>query len=115
MSDNIVNMNPIFRGNTREYLLTFVDDAGAAINITGWTVYFTAKKNYADAVASISVEVTVHFDAAGGQTKIPLTPANTDLVPGYYFYDIQVKKAADDFETILSGTVQILAVNRRLT
>ncbi|HUV84339.1 MAG TPA: hypothetical protein VMV86_01440 [Methanosarcinales archaeon] len=115
MLANIVDMNPIFRGNKREYLLTFTDSGGSAVPITGWTIYFTVKKNYADTVAAISKDITIHYDAPNGQTKILLTPTDTDIVPGNYFYDIQAKKAADDIETVLSGMIQIIAVTRKIT
>jgi len=115
MSDNIVDLNSFHRGSTRAYLLTFTDSDGDAINITDWTVYFTMKKNYADAEAKISKDITEHSDAEGGLSIVTLTSDDTDLVPGKYFYDIQIKKDDGSIETVLSGQVQILAVNRKVT
>jgi len=65
------------------------------MDITGGTVYFTAKPaltdDATDTTAVIAVQVTSHTNAAAGTTVIALTSANTNVVPGEYFYDIQVK------------------------
>lgn len=118
MAENIVNLNPIFRGDSREYNLAFTDALDAVINISTWTIYFTVKKNYgdADAAALISKDITVHYDGANGKTKITLLPADTDIPPKNYFYDIQAKKAVDDITTVLAGRVEIRSdVTRRIT
>lgn len=79
------------RGDSRSFLTTFTDEDGNAIDITGDTVYFTVKKNLADANvdAEIYKEITSHTDPTNGQTTISLTASDTDLDPGQYYYDIQ--------------------------
>lgn len=65
------------------------------MDITGATVFFTAKaaldNDVADTSAVISVEVTSHDDPANGSTTIPLSTSDTNVTPGEYFYDIQIK------------------------
>ena|ERR1035437_294321 len=72
-------------------------DAGSPVDLTGSTVFFTAKPSIdadaSDAAAVISVEVSSHTDPTAGKTSIPLTAADTTVTPGEYFYDIQVKEA----------------------
>lgn len=115
MAENI-NLNPIFRGDSREYLLTFTNDSGSAIKIGDWKIYFTVKKNYRDddAEAVIKKDITDHFEAENGKTKITLSPEDTEVIPGTYFYDIQAKRAVNDIITVLAGKVEIKSdVTRR--
>lgn len=118
MPENIVNLNPIFRGDSREYLLTFTKDDGSAIDIGEWKVYFTVKKNYRDddTEAIIKKDISDHYDPGNGKTKITLSPEDTEVVPGNYYYDIQVRRVADPLNiiTVLSGRVEVKSdVTRR--
>jgi hypothetical protein len=116
MPENTVNLNSIFRGDSREYLLTFTRDDGSAIDISEWKVYFTVKKNYRDddIAAVIKKDISVHYDPVNGKTKISLLPVDTEVVPGNYFYDIQAKRAVNDIITVLAGKLEIKSdVTRR--
>lgn len=79
----------IIRGDT--YNIDFT----AGMDITGGTVFFTAKPTIADeandTTAVITVEVTDHSDPTNGVTVIPLSSSDTNIDPGEYFYDIQIK------------------------
>ena len=79
--------------------------AGVAIDLTGATVYFTAKVAESDLItddlnAVIKKDVTTHVDEFGvpsatrGISTILLTPTLTTVTPGKYNYDITVKYAA---------------------
>lgn len=81
-------------------------------DLTGATVYFTAKPTIAngddeDATAVISTQVTEHTDPTNGITVIPLSATLTNVAPGTYFYDIQIKMASG---TIISIPVRVLKV-----
>ena len=110
-------MNDIYRGDNKSYTLAFTDAAGDPIDITGWKMYFTMKRNpnHSDDQAPIRVDVTAHDDPANGLTSFNLTNAQTYLLmPGTYYYDIQVKKAENDILTIVSGEIIVLAdITRR--
>ena len=112
-------MNDIYRGDKKDYTLAFKDNAGVAVPITGWKIYFTMKKNLnqSDAQAAIRVDIIEHDDPDNGLTSFHLTNAQTyELIPGIYYYDIQVEKAENDILTIVSGEITILAdVTRRET
>lgn len=93
------------RGDTFIRSLSFVDESGTVIDITGWTIFFTAKNvlSEADAAAEVSVNVTSHTSPTGGLTQILASAAAMTIEPGDYFYDIQIKKADGTIFTILSG------------
>lgn len=95
----------IFRGDTKSYNLTFVDDDGAAIDLTNATIYFTVKTSptVVDASASIQKIVTSHTDAVNGLSQVSLTATDTNLTIGTYYYDIQLSLAAGDVITVVSG------------
>ena len=112
------NLQSFYRGDSREYLITFTDADSAVIDITGWTVYFTVKLSYmdADADAKITKDITTHYDPTNGQTKITLLTTDTDIDPANYYYDIQAKKAAGDIFTVMAGRIEILSdITRRMT
>lgn len=69
-----------------------------ATNLTGYTVWFGAKKDLADAAYSIAVkEITASVtDVLNGRGTIPLTTAETTtLALGVYAAEIEIRKGAD--------------------
>lgn len=113
----MTNLTPLFRGDSREFSLTFSDDDGKPINITGWKVYFTLKESEgdADSEAKLKKDVTEHESPEEGKAKIHLEPSDTnDLEPGEYYYDFQIKKPGGDILTVASGELRILTdITRR--
>jgi hypothetical protein len=95
------------RGDTRTVTATFLDSDGAAIDLTGGTIFFTVNASNSptdDTSAAIEVDVT-SFDApTTGVQDITLTAANTNITPGTYYYDIQFVSA--------SGVVTSLPQNK---
>jgi len=86
------------RGNDRNLKVNVTDAAGAAVDITGWNVRFTVKKlaSQTDAEAIINKLVTVHENAAGGITNIPINGVDTDTQPvGNYMFDLRVRDQAN--------------------
>jgi len=76
--------------------------------LTGCTLRFTVKKNesdsnLSDATALIKKDVVVPngADATAGKAQIILTPSDTAITPGRYYYDIKVE------EPPISGVEQI--------
>lgn len=106
----------VYRGDTRVYRFTFVDENDAAIDITGWVVWFTAKANEADpdVAAAIQVTATAGGNAldslAGGIMHLTLTSTDSDITPGNYHYDFQrvISSTPANVKTIEKGTFNIL-------
>lgn len=96
----------IYRGDDKDFTIHFKDAVDADVDITGWKVYFTVKKNESDVDvdAVITKDITSHTDPTGGDTKISLVGADTEDLAGNYYYDIQVKKTGGTVFTIVKGT-----------
>jgi len=118
MPENIIILNPLYRGDSREYTLSFTKNDGSKIPITGWKIYFTLKKYAwkADIDADLKKDITVHSNPLEGETKITLTTEDTkNLGMGIYNFDIQIKKANGTVLTLLKGKLEIVPdITRRI-
>ena len=96
----------LIRGDDRTFALEFKKD-GVAIDITGWTVFFTLKKSTYDSDndALIKKTVTTHTDPTNGKTEFSITNTETDALIGIYYYDIQYKDTANKINTVMIGTM----------
>lgn len=85
-------------------------------DLSGSTVFFTAKPALTDdaddTTAVITKETTSHTNPTAGETAIILTPEDTDVEPGTYYYDIQV---VIDVNTIISIPARKLIVYADVT
>lgn len=113
----------IKRGTTLPITVTITDANGTAVDLTGATVYFTAKTvesdtDATDTNATITKDVTVHVDEAGdpsatqGISTIVLDADDTTVNPANYYYDITVKYAAVGaaeavVNTVIEGKLKI--------
>jgi len=98
-----MNRISIYRGDDDERLLLFRNRiTKVPIDITGWKIYFTVKKNKGDSddVAMIKVDWTSHTDPVNGQTTLTLADTDTDIDPAIYICDIQIKRPAGTIKTI---------------
>lgn len=108
----------IIRGDDTTISATITNQDDEAVNLTGATVFFTVKrrKTDSDADALIAKEVTSHTTPASGQTDIELTNEDTDIRPGAYLYDLQVKDNEDRIISINYGTLRVKTdITRRIT
>ena len=80
----------IVKGDDHFYDLVFTDESGDPIDITGWLLFFTAKKSYSSTLNIIEIDVTSHTDAEGGLSQIHLTNTDTSINAGSYIYDIHI-------------------------
>jgi hypothetical protein len=109
-------MFTIIRGDDVTIPVTFSDDAGQAINITGATVFFTVKSDLSDTDddAVIAKTITTHSNASQGQTTITLTANDTLIDAGKYYWDLQIKDSAGKITSTLADTLEVkLDVTRR--
>ncbi len=95
-------------------ILVTDQDTGAAINLTGATLKWMAKRrrNDADVDALISKAIGTGItvtNAAGGVAEVAITAANTNaIVPGAYYWELQSVDAAAKTHTLAGGRIVIL-------
>lgn len=82
ISDFFVGANKYFTG------VVVVDKATKDISADTITLILKADKNDTDANAVLSFDADVATAGATGKAIFDLTPADTDLVPGQYYYEI---------------------------
>lgn len=92
----------IYRGTTKIYEMTFAEE-GQPVDINGWTLYFTVKRNKTDSTEVIKKIVTSHYEPEGGLTKIELSATDTRIDPGTYYYDLQYKDDDGKIVKIMYG------------
>jgi hypothetical protein len=78
MSDADAPTLYLYAGQVNSVPLEFLDEDGVAVNLTGSTVHFAAKKDFADANASISSSQATHTTPASGLTTLPINLASAD-------------------------------------
>lgn len=100
----------LYRGDTYSWEFAFTS-AGVEEDITGWTLYFTVKRDIDDddTDAIIQKIITSHTDPTHGITQLSLSHVETAAMPvGYWVYDIQIKTATDEVYTIYKGGFKVL-------
>lgn len=101
----------IKKGNDRNLAATVTNAAGAAVDITGWSVRFTVKKidTDPDSSAVINKLITAFDTPTAGIMNIPIDGADTDTTdPGHYFFDIRVRDAANKEHSSDTGDFYIV-------
>jgi hypothetical protein len=96
----------IIQKDKKIYEITVTDVNGNAFNLTGYTMTFTAKKDIKDTDGNSSIDVdAVISSPTTGIGLITLTPTNTDLDIGSYFYDIKIYTDSANVQTIIDGII----------
>ena len=103
----------IKRGDSWSRTIYFQDGDGNPLDITGWTLFFTAKAKADDPDPGvISKTITTFTNPTGGEAGISLSSADTNQVIGSYLFDIQVKTNLNQITTVLEG---ILTITKDIT
>lgn len=106
----------LIRGDTKTITLIYQDNSGTAIDITGYTVFFTIKTDpdddSIDSNAIIMKNIISHTNPTNGTTLISLSNTDTDIDPGLYVADIQIK---DINSNITSSNKFSVSVSRDIT
>ena len=108
----------IYRGNTKTFRFTFADANSTAIDITGWSIWFTAKASEADAdnAAIIQIEATagddVLDDPSNGLMYVTVSSTDSDITPQTLHYDFKrvIPGSPPNAKTLDKGTFSILKV-----
>ena len=93
MIDENVNLR-VQKGADESWDLEFINEkTDIAIDITGYTVYFTVKSKISDTddEAVIKKDITSHTVPTSGKTKIIVTSTDTNISPDNYIFDVSLK------------------------
>lgn len=96
----------INRQDTYTRTIELKDSTGAYIDASGWTIYFTIRTTIPsisindDSGAAIAKQIA--GDVSGIQTLV-VTSAETNIEPGTYHYDFQIKKTDDTISSSEKG------------
>jgi hypothetical protein len=92
MANDEISIN---RQDTYSKTVNLKDEDGNLIDASGWTIYFTVRDFVADTSISVDTDALISTSFAGSASGIhtlTLTSSETNICPGNYFYDFQVKK-----------------------
>ena len=111
MSTPITTNFVVMRNDDLPVIVTFKDDNGVVVDITGSTCFFTVKENNTDLDinAKIAKSWAIHLDPSNGITQFNLVPADTVNLLGRYYFDIQVKLVSGLIYTPVHGIFTVLA------
>lgn len=105
----------IYRGDTVSFT-SAVKRSGVAVNLTGATLWFTAKRLISDIDANAVIAKTsgsgiVVLSAVDGTYRVDLLPADTASLTKttQLYYDVQLKESNGVVTTIDRGTLEIIA------
>lgn len=97
----------ITRGDSKSYIITVKDEAGTSLIVNGTKLWFTVKRNYNDSDADALIALEFPISSPLADYTISLTPAQTTLGIGSYYYDIQFMKANGDICTPMKGKFNV--------
>lgn len=103
----------VIRWDSYNVVVHFQNEDLTDINLTSNTVFFTVKDMFGidwttDTGAKISKTITIHTDPTHWKTLVPLTTTDTNLTPGEYVRDFQLKTATWDIHSTRSGTFVVI-------
>jgi len=101
----------MIKRDTYKFSVTVKDSSGVVFNLTGYSMFFTAKSNplLDDVDAEISSQAVI-TDPTSGKGEFTLTPDDTDVAISNegYDYDVQISDGADNVYTVLKGKLSIV-------
>lgn len=104
--DNRIN---IYKGDSTELEVTVTDSSGAAFDLSNYTCTLSVKKELSDAENKFNVEdgSIDKTDAATGVIRIPISKDNTNITPGMYYYDVEIKYLGNVY-TVLRDAINVV-------
>lgn len=97
----------IYRGSRRILQFTVTDDAGAAVDVAGWTVVFRLRQQLFDADPALSVNADLGSPTSDGELSVTLTRTNTLALAAGVYHASLFRTNADDERPIAVGKVEI--------
>lgn len=113
----MAKLKDIIRGDSLVINLTCKEADGTPFDLTGYSIYFTAKSaldTNDDTAAAIQKTIVSINNPSAGLVSIELSPADMDVAPGEYFYDIQFKDANGNVNSLQADKMIVIPdVTRR--
>ena len=107
----MANLDDIYRGSTKYYTYQHMKD-GEPEPLVNTKLFFTVKTEQYDQVDeddSAVIQVTKNnIESPDGVVEFKLTPDDTTVEPGTYFYDIRIKEPDTDVYVTEFGKVKIV-------
>lgn len=107
-------MTPLsmYRGDSATFLVEVVDADGDPMDLTSWTLRFTAKANETDSDAAAFIVRTtgdgIATTGTTGEARISLVPGNTlAFPPQRLLWDLQATDGSGTVRTLADGTLFI--------
>jgi hypothetical protein len=102
MSEILDNELKIIKGTTFAFDIELTDENNLPVDLTGATIYFTAKENISDDDddAVIKKDITDITNPTTGKATITLTAADTNITVGQYVYDIVIKNSVNEIYVV---------------
>jgi hypothetical protein len=98
----------IQRRTDRTLTITVKDNDDVAINITGYTVYFTVRETPHSSTTLIDKTVTSHLTPASGITTVTLDAAtDTNIAEGSYYYQFGIRDTTDKILKTVRGKFNV--------
>ena len=99
----------IIRGDDTVLHTTFTDEDGVAVDISSANVVFTAKNDFDSAVAiSKTVSSGIHTRPTLGETEILLDHSITNVDPGDYYWDIELRFGSGTVNSVKYGKLVVI-------
>ena len=103
-------MQNFFRNETKSFKVTFTDDGGNPIDLTGATVTIVFSKNREPSLKDAAIYAVADTDSNGanGVANFTLTPEDTNVATGNYYYQVRRSTDAGDVTMYPISNVRIL-------
>ena len=101
-------LNDFFRGDTVPLHFTFRQENGTLINLTGARIRMTLKADPLASEFALQKDAVISNQSTNtGEALLTLTPTNTEITPGRYYYDVEYKTAAGNITTIIKSIITV--------
>jgi hypothetical protein len=108
-----MNTLKLIRGDDATFQITFKDQDKVVIDLTGYTIFFTVKKEsdlnvVDDTKALIAKTITVIPSPTLGKVAVVISHEETNLPIGVYTWDLQLKSASNIITSTQRGQLEVV-------
>jgi len=95
----------IDQGTDWTVTIDVTDNAGGTYDLTGHTIAAQMRKNYA---SSTAITFDAVHNSANGQITLSLSSeTTTDITPGRYLYDVEMRDSANNVSRVIEGIATV--------